>query len=500
MGEESYQFSRWLFLRLVGCVLLAAFASLWVQIAGLIGSEGILPAQELLVILRNMHQADAFWVAPTVFWWGASNTALHAVCLAGMLGAILLMADVVPVLMLLLCWIGYVSLAVVGQDFLNFQWDSLLLETTFFAVLVAPWQFWGRPATQRPPGLVGIWLLRALLTRFVFLSGIAKLLSGDPTWRALSALSVHYETQPLPHLLSWYAHQAPLLVHQLSVVLTFGIELICPWLLWCGRRLRHLGALAILVLQLAIMATGNYGFFNLLTIALCLLQLDDRAWPARWQRWLGMTADEIAVAAPEDLEQQALLHGVQGRRQKRRRVVFAVLLLFTLVTYQFARLQPQLHWPAWAINAQRCVQQLRLVNHYGLFAVMTTQRPELMIEGSHDGQSWQRYAFRYKPDHLDERPRLTGLHMPRLDWQLWFAALGRFEDETWFQHFCQRLLEGEPAVLRLLEHSPFVQVPPRYLRVLIADYHFTTPAERRQTGHWWRQGRVGAYSEVLSLR
>ena len=143
---------------------------------------------------------------------------------------------------------------------------------------------------------------------------------------------------------------------------------------------------------------------------------------------------------------------------------------------------------------------LRLVNGYGLFAVMTTSRPEIIIEGSDDGTHWQAYEFRYKPGDVNRRPGFVAPHQPRLDWQMWFAALGSYRNTPWFLSFCTRLLEGSPPVLGLLAHNPFPETPPRQIRAVVYDYHLTDTATRRASGAWWRRERQGLYCPILTLR
>ena len=156
--------------------------------------------------------------------------------------------------------------------------------------------------------------------------------------------------------------------------------------------------------------------------------------------------------------------------------------------------------PAPLLTLYRWQEPFRLVNSYGLFAVMTTARPELIIEGSADGTQWQPYEFKYKPGDMRRRPRFVAPHQPRVDWQMWFAALGRYEDNPWLLQCCRRLLEGSPAVLALFAHNPFPDAPPRYVRVLVYDYHFTDRATKRAQRAWWRRELKGLYCPVLSLR
>ncbi|HEY8232159.1 MAG TPA: lipase maturation factor family protein, partial [Vicinamibacteria bacterium] len=253
---------RWLFVRALALVYLCAFLSLAVQVDGLIGSRGILPAQELLGYVRERTGIERYWLLPTLFWLDASDGALLLACGGGAALSLALLAGLVPVPVLALLWALTLSLAGVGQVFLGYQWDALLLETGLLAVFFAPGGL--RPGVAGEPPRLPLWLLRWLLFRLMFGSGLVKLASGDPTWRSFSALDYHYWTQPLPTWLGWYAHQLPSWFQHASVAAMFGIELLAPWLVFAGRRARLVAFFPLAGLQLLIAATGNYAFFNLL--------------------------------------------------------------------------------------------------------------------------------------------------------------------------------------------------------------------------------------------
>jgi hypothetical protein len=328
-----------------------------------------------------------------------------------------------------------------------------------------------------------LWLLRWLLFRLMVSSALVKLTSGDPTWRHLTALTWHYETQPLPPWTAWYAHQLPAAFHELSAIVLFMIEGLAPFLLIGPRRMRFTAAFALIGLQILIFVTGNYGVFNLLAIALCLLQLDDGVWPA----WLRVRL------APGALP-------VRGARWPNRilRPVAMALAVLGLVPLLSALRRP-MPWLAPVAAVHRMIAPWEISNGYGLFAVMTTERNEIVVEGSADGVAWRPYGFRYKPGDLGRRPEFVAPHMPRLDWQMWFASLGDARSETWFLRFCECLLKGARPVSSLLATNPFGTIPPRYVRATSWRYHFTDAATRRRTGMWWRRELRGLYCPVLTL-
>ena len=474
--------SRWLFLRLLGLVYLAAFISLWVQIDGLVGSRGILPAQDLFARAAAALGRERYWLLPTLYWLSPSDAMLHGLCAAGTVLALLLVVGIAPVLCLAGLWLAYLSLEVVGQDFLSFQWDILLVETGFLAIFAAPLDVWPRLRREAPPRRAIVWMLRWLLFRLMFSSGAVKLLSGDPTWRDLTALEYHYWTQPLPTWIGWYASLFPPSVQKISCASMFAIELGVPLLIWGGARQRLVAFVALTSLQLLIFVTGNYGFFNVLTVALCVMLLDDSVWPARARRLL---------------ESAAPLRGAAWPRWVTAPV--AALLLLLGVLQMFSPSRVGLDWPAPLRFLERAAAPLRLVNGYGLFAVMTTTRPEIMVEGSDDGETWTEYEFRWKAGDLSQPPEFVEPHQPRLDWQMWFAALGGYDQNPWFVAFMRRLLQGSPEVTALLRRSPFPDHPPRYVRAVLYLYRFTDLAERRATGHWWKREPQSLYLPAVSL-
>jgi hypothetical protein len=476
-GRDQFATGTWLFLRGLALVHLIAFVSLWVQVDGLIGPHGILPAGPLLAAVHQQLGAAAYWQLPTVCWWIGTGAALHVLCGIGVVAALALFAGIAPAPMLGVLWLAYLSLCGVGQVFFNFQWDALLIEATFLAVWIAPWSLlplWSRP---RPPRLAR-WLIVWLLFRLMFLSGAVKLSSGDPNWAHLTALSFHFETQPLPTPLAWSAHQLPPWLLRASCALMFVIELGLPWLFFVRwRRARHAAALATIAFMLLIALTGNYTFFNLLTIILCLPLLDD----AFWRRPPASTVRSLRFAPQPILRPLTILL-----------VVFSTLQALPSI---FRRI----HLPSAFYALADGIAPFRSVNNYGLFMVMTTSRPEIIIEGSRDGRTWLPYEFPDKPGDPARRPPWVAPHQPRLDWQMWFAALGDLQDNRWMIALCDQLLRGNPTVSALFARNPFPGQPPRYIRAVLYDYHFTTRTERARTGRWWRRTPIDFYLPPVSL-
>lgn len=504
-GDEvespTYFRVRWLFLRGLALIYLVAFVSLWSQIDGLVGSHGILPADQFMTDITEQAQAnrigwDRFRLLPTLCWFSASDASLDAQCAAGAVLSVVLLAGLSPTVCLTLLWGLYLSLTVVGREFLGFQWDNLLLETGLLAIFLAPTQFRPSRASASPPSRVVLWLLRLLLFKLMFQSGCVKLLSGDALWRQLTALTVHYETQPLPTWVGWYAHQLPVWFQKLSCLWMFGVELVVPFLIFAPRRPRMFGAALLATLQVLILLTGNYTFFNWLTLLLCVLLLDDFA--LRRFR-LGRHTDKAANRSLPEAER--LVPGARSRSAWRRAVTLLLAALIVPVTalqlLAMFNIRSPLLTPVAAVYGW--VSPLRSLNSYGLFAIMTSARQEIIVEGSTDGVVWLPYEFKYKPGDLKRRPAFVAPHQPRLDWQMWFAALGQRQDHPWFGKFCLRLLQGSPEVLALLKTNPFPAHPPRYLRARIYHYRFTNFAERRRTGYWWWRDHPREYLPAVSL-
>jgi hypothetical protein len=476
-GAGSYALASWVFLRLLGLIYLMAFASLLVQVRGLIGQNGLLPAIELLNSRRHWGVAR-FWRWPTLCWWVCSDRGLVALCWGGVVLAAMLVVGVAPMPILGFLWMLYLSFFTVGRQFLCYQWDILLLEVGFLAVFLAPLEIAPRFPPDSAPPMISVWLFWWVLFRLMFWSGAVKVRSGDLSWRRLNALKYHYETQPLPTPLAWYAHQLPGAVHKMSAVLVLAIELGAPLFIFAPGPWRFGAAAAFVALMVLIQLTGSFAFFNLLGVALSLLLLDDRVWLPIY----GLLVNHPLWQAAPPPRQFALLSGC------------AAILVLVLSIDSLARLfRAGIQWPQPLARLLDLFEPFHFVNSYGLFAVMTTWRPEIIVEGSYDGRNWEEYEFKWKPGEVCRGPRFVAPHQPRLDWQMWFAALGAHVSNAWFKRFLERLREGSPEVLELLAKNPFQDEPPSYVRGVLYDYRFTTRAERSASGAWWQRERRGIY-------
>jgi len=468
----SFQIISWLFIRSLGFIYLFAFVSLGSQITGLIGADGLLPVEPFLRAVKDDLGHAAYYQVPTLLWLNASDATLKILC---MLGAILSLSVIFnrfsqPCLAFL--FILYLSLFHGGQTFLGFQWDLLLIEAGFLAIFL-----------RYGSGFI-IWLFRWLVFRFMFLGGVVKIVSGDPTWDNLTALNYHFETQPLPSPLAWYAHQLPETLLMAGVFMTFVIELLIPFLIFSPGRFRHSAGVVFILFQIMIMLTGSYNFFNLLTICLCLFLFDDAA----VKRLLPQSI--VSLPKPDRLN--------PGGTIKRIFIpTLAVLFVFVggeqILTTMNKREQPS------SASLTRLIAPFRIINPYGPFAVMTTARHEIVIEGSRDGVEWREYQFKYKPGDITSPLSWCIPHQPRLDWQMWFAALSPPEQNPWFLNLLVRLLQNKEQVTRLLFKHPFADEAPSYIRARYYRYTFTKPGQRNNSGNLWQRELLGDYYSPIKL-
>jgi len=499
--RPTYVWAQHWFLRALGAIYLIAFVSLWVQVDGLVGSNGLSPINESLAAVRAQVGADAYGLLPTLCWFNSSDAFLHFLCGSGVVCSLLLIFGIAPAVSLVALFVLYLSLTIAGQVFFSFQWDVLLLETGFLAIFFAPWQLWPRelllwrgspsPATASV-SRAGLFLLKLLLFKLMLMSGMVKLTSGDDSWWNLTALDYHYWSQPLPTVFGWWADQGPEWFKHFSVAFCLVVEVIVPFFIWAPRRLRLIAAGLLIFLQLAIAITGNYCFFNMLTIALCLLLIDDASIGRALERRAPASRawQELRPSTAKWITQRLSMFGA---------IAVIIVTLPINAWLVFSAFKPLSQPPNAVANLYERLEPFRFVNGYGLFRVMTKDRGEIILEGSADGIEWLPYEFKWKPGDVKRAPGWCAPHQPRLDWQMWFAALGTPRENPWFVALILRLLQGSRDVNGLLANNPFPDKPPRYIRAMFYRYRFTTMDELRQTGAWWKRDELREYLPTLSL-
>lgn len=494
-GSPSRLLSRWLFLRAVGLIYFSAFFSLFFQIRGLIGPNGILPAGPYLqAVAQSLGPWLRIWYAPTILWWSSSNEMLNLLCWVGMIASLLLVLNLWPRGMLAICFILFLSFIAAAQDFSSYQSDGMLLEAGFLSFLLAPGGL--RPGLGRfYPGPRAAWfLLLWEWLRIYFESGVVKLTSGDPQWRNFTAMDEYYQNGPLPTWIGWYVQHLPHWFHAGTAYATLAMELGFVWMLFLPRRWRIACFFIVTLWQIGVILTANYTFLNYLVLALGVFLVDDRfvlgILPAR--RSTGL---RNALALPEPAATNPNV-GWPKLRQTWRVVRLSVtsFLLLWIFYATTAEMVVSAHLPLSPVIA---LEPFRIANRYGLFAVMTRGRYELEFQGSNDGQNWMSYPFRYKPQELNQPPRIYAPYQPRFDWNLWFASLGSWREYPIVPNTEVRLLQNEKDVRELFAGNPFGSEPPRQIRVLLWQYWFTTLAEKRHTGMWWRRQLLGRYAPTV---
>lgn len=501
-APDGFLLARWLHLRLLGAVFAVAFLGLSREILGLLGPEGILPAGELLAeVARASGPLEKLHRAPTLLWLGSGAGALQALCWGGLAASALLILNVCPRLSVFLCWALFASFASVAYRFSQFQSDEFLLENALLAALLAPRGL--RPGLGRgsPPSRACVWLFWWLTFRIMFQSGLGKLVSADPSWRALD-IHDYYHTNPFPTLLSWHLHQLPRALSAASAVATFFVEALVPFGIFLGPRAR-LGVFALwTLLQLGIMATGSFAFVNVNAVAAALLLLDDRT----LARLLPRKLARHYPSAPSGVGGPNAGRGVRGWRSwgLRAQGALMALLFYATAVWFFVTLpdpylnpgNPISRLPEPLLMPLRLLQPLRSANRYRLYIAMDHERRQIEFEGSRDGTDWRPYPFRWPP-HPDAAPRLQAPYHPRFDWFVYFASRGGVSEYPEVLKIAERLLEGRPDVLALFAADPFPEGPPAMIRFPVYRYRFTDRLERRETGRYWQRELLRYYAPIL---
>jgi hypothetical protein len=495
--------ARWLFLRALGLIFFSAFCSLLRQVRGLIGPDGLLPAQEYLQAIRQVAGASRFWEVPTLFWLRSDSRALLLVAWLGLIASILLILNFWPRGMILVCLVAFLSFISTLQTFSSYQSDGMLLSAGFISLFFAPPGFWPRWGERHPGPRASLFLLLLVWFTIYFESGVAKIASGDPEWRNLSAMDDYYQNGPLPTWIGWYANHLPHWFHVGTAGFTLALELVLVWMALMPRRFRIALFWLVTPLQVGIIVTSNYAFLNYLVLALGVLLLDDNYLAAFLPRHL---RDEARQAVP--LTQAGIAPADENLRQSSWAALRKALSPIGLWVAAFLQI-----WVYYAIAAQLIwmivpwarlptspvagLEPYRIANRYGLFAVMTRGRYEIEFEGSNDGRTWRPYPFRYKPQDPRAEPRIFAPYQPRFDWNLWFASLDNWQQNRFVIYAEERLLTGSPSVLALFAGNPFPNAPPMQLRAMVWQYWFSDPTEKKR-GIWWRRELIGLYAPALA--
>ncbi|MGA7242773.1 MAG: lipase maturation factor family protein [Terracidiphilus sp.] len=506
---------RWIFLRALAAIYFSAFYSLLFQIKGLIGPEGILPAQEYLAAVAQQYPSTKLWFAPTLFWLSANSHALLLATWIGLVASIAAFANLWPRLSFFICFVCFLSFVSAAAEFANYQSDGMLLEAGFITLFFAPRGLLPGLGASAPPSRASLFLLQWEWFRIYFESGMVKLVSGDRQWRTLTAMDQYYQNGPLPTWIGWYVEHLPHWFHAATAAGTLVLELVLVWMLFFPRRVRIICFFIVTPWQIGVILTANYTFLNFLVLSLGFLLLDDRFLmplvPARYRHAVtshvvaSNTKEEAEIQKVPDDEADTQVHPVArvprtlGDHLDAIRLAIAVVML-TWIFYNTTvemigipfRNSPLPSTPIAAL------EPFRISNQYGLFAVMTNGRYEIEFQGSNDGQDWTAYPFRNKPQMLNEAPRIYAPYQPRFDWNLWFASLGDWRQDELVPLTEEHLLENDKDVLALFRSNPFPQAPPRFVRAVLWQYWFTSREEKHATGNWWRRQYMGLYAPLLT--
>ena len=518
-GASDRLILRWISLRALGLIYFSAFYSLVFQIRGLIGPQGILPAGEYLQAVARSGVAHVrVWYAPSLLWISSSSGMLMALCWIGMIASLLLVLNFWPRAMLLICFLCFLSFVSTSRDFSEYQSDGMLLEAGFISLFFAPPGLRPGLGAKHPPSRAGLFLLQWEWFRIYFESGIVKLVSGEPQWRNFTAMDEYYQNGPLPTWIGWYLQHLPHWFHASATAATLVMELGLIWMILLPRRFRVILFCIVTVWELGVISSANYAFLNYLVLSLGILLIDDR-WLARWipRKWRARVEAELATANPVKVRTQqkeesnatedagrpllrsfvALIRSHFGALKLAVSAVMLTWIFYVTAAELVLMLRPRAPLPT---TPMVMLQPFRIANQYGLFAVMTRGRYEIEFQGSGDGQNWIAYSFRYKPQALNEAPRIYAPYQPRFDWNLWFASLGAWTDNSIVPNTEVRLLANSPDVLKLFRGNPFPDAPPKQVRAVLWQYWFTSMAEKRATGNWWKRQSLGLYAPMLELQ
>jgi len=524
-GPRGRLIPRWIFLRALAIIYFSAFYSLLFQIKGLIGPEGIQPAQQYLAAIAEQLGAPRYWYAPTLYWISSSSTMLMAITWIGLIASVVAFLNLWPRLSFFICFLCFLSFVGATQVFSSYQSDGMLLEAGFLALFFAPPGLLPGWGADHPPVRASWFLLQWEWFRIYFESGMVKLASGDPEWRHLTAMDEYYQNGPLPTWAGWYVQHLPHWFQVATAAGTLGMELGLVLMMFFPRRVRLVCFFIVTPWEIGVILTANYAFLNYLVLALGILLLDDkfllRFVPARFRPH----EPELAVQPePEEERPLSIVAASESDETKmegepeeshsarptwRRRLGFhwralrlaLTAVLLTWIAYDTAAemMGIPLHEVPLPVKPIIALEPFRIANQYGLFAVMTRGRYEIEFQGSNDGTNWTAYPFRNKPQALNEAPGIYAPYQPRFDWNLWFASLGGWRENDIVPITEERLLVGDADVLSLFRGDPFPQVPPRYVRAVLWQYWFTSMEEKRSTGNWWRREDLGLYAPELTM-
>jgi hypothetical protein len=479
---DQYWLTRFVILRLIGCVYAVAFLAAARQIVPLIGSDGLLPLGAYLDRVAEYFGSGfhGFIRLPSLFWLAHSDRTLVAAAWFGFGLSCVAACGYANAVMMAVLWALYMSFVHAGQDWYGYGWEIQLLETGFLSIFLCP-LFDGRPFPKHAPPVVVIWLFRWLIFRVMFGAGLIKI-RGDTCWRNLTALYYHFETQPLPNSLSRWFHFLPRRILRGGVVFNHLAELVAPWFVFWPRLGRRLAGAIIVAFQSMLILGGNLSFLNWLTIVPALACFDDGFWAKILPGFAVRRAAHAAETAQPSL-------GMRG-------AAWVIAVLVGLLS-----IQPVVNMlsPGQIMNTS--FDPLDLVNTYGAFGTVGRERFNVVFEGTDaaspdPGAVWKPYPYKGLPVALDKRPPQVAPYQLRLDWQMWFAAMATPEDYPWTLNLVWKLLHNDPTALSLFAGNPFPEKPPRHVRAVLYRYSFAQPGN--PGGNWWNREEIRLWLPPLA--
>jgi hypothetical protein len=476
---NSYWLTRFVILRLLGFVYAVAFLVAAQQLVPLVGEHGLTPANHFLANIQEQlgSRTAGLLRVPTLFWFGISDNALWIFSWIGFGLSLVVLGGYANALLLAILWTMYMSIVHIGQIWYGYGWEIQLLETGFLSIFLCP-LLDGRPFPKCRPPILVFWLFRWLGFRIMIGAGLIKL-RGDPCWRDLTCLSYHYETQPIPSPVSRYLHFAPLWFHKFETAWNHFIELVVPWFSFGPRHARHVAGILLVTFQIFLIISGNLSFLNYLTIIPFLACFDDTF----LRHFLPSALVRRAERAAEESEPSRINNMV------------AIALSIAIVYLSVA---PVLNLVSGRQLMNYSYDPLDLVNTYGAFGSVGRERDEIIFEGTDDAlitddTKWREYEFKAKPGDPNWRPPFVAPYQPRIDWQIWFAAMGSPAEYPWTLHFVWKLLQNDHGTLSLLANNPFPDAPPHYIRARLYRYQFAPIGEKA----WWKRERIGEWLPAL---
>jgi hypothetical protein len=484
--------AKW-FIKLLGLVHLFNFLNLAEQVKRCLGQEGVLPVQNYV---DRIWQSQTPWYekiveCPSIFLWVPQDVFLIGGAWVGIVFSLLLIVGYRSRLFFILSFLLYMSYVEVGQMLFSFQWDSLILETTFLSILLPSSGFFFQNWTRGADKLT-VWLFLWLLFRLYLESGVAKLFWGPESWSTLEAMKHYYETAPITTPLGYFAHFLPNWFHEFETGMTLITEILLAALVLSNMTARRIAFVVFTTFQLGILLTANYGIFNFNALCLHLFLLTDRDL-ARLSRKLpkvrALNRTDFTTPSP-----------------KRWMVPVAVgVILFSIIEFMMFTGGQGIRNTVLA-DIQRYTGATHISSRYHLFGPIDPTRYELVFQGTMDGEHWKTFNFPYKADKLTDPPRFAAPYHPRVDFRLWFerypvnwrgnktkpypdASVSPQALQSYVGNLARQLLNKPELALRHFQNDPFNGNKPKEVRIVY--YHFSMINYPGKPDQWWERNKVG---------